>query len=437
MANPFIGGGDVHYEPGRVVTPLDLEITRDEETTARKLALERDQIAADLLETDESLDLLDAAIDDQMKGMQLPAGEIADAARKLCGSSVITWECYKKAKALLQAAPMILNGFDPVQLVFTDKITPRKGPVLFNCRDFDPEKFFDATYDTPGGNTSPEGSGGLDPSEIQKIAQENQKKWALLILFWNLLWGKPKINPKRLAEIEKQQENFTQLQEKVQALATAGKKSEAEALAKTLGMAKLPDLIREGRPAKVEHCLWEGKSGTELENVATDGKRAPNAAAVWCTPGHPSEYKNKGIPVMESGFILPILIGFLSIPPKVMLGVLKLHEKLTKKFIGLKKVPVAGKKLYKAWEGCTGLIFMPAYYINNIFIEACIWLALKPRGYVISVGEMDGEAPLDVSIDEKTTANLEIVDTPGGFVPIDCLTAAQEIVNKVNANAIQ
>ena len=449
MANPFAGGGKVQFIPSRVKSPLE-EVKQTDADAIRMMGVQRDLIAADLLEGDKYLDMLDAVIDDQMKDLQLPAGEISDAARRLCGSDTIDWDCYKKAKALLELAPAIAHGYDPVQLVFNGKIRKKVGPVIFNCKSFDPDKFFDSTTDDPATVTGADGTDPTlgefeEPGAVQQRARENQKKWGMLVFFWELLWGKPNVKASYLEQLKQNQSNLEAIQTRIDELNSQKKTEEAKALSSQIAFAKLPDLIREERPAKVEHLTWEPAktSDAPVENA----KDNPTAVAAikfdpWSMVSGDIKYYDRALPSNKQGFILPLLVGALGLVPKIVAKVLRIRDKLTKKLKKIKKVPVVGRGLYKAWAVCTGIIFLPAAFISNIFIDLCIWLAMKPAGYLIDVGAVppeyaDDMGDLSVEVDEKVSTTMDVEDTPAGFIPMECLAAAQEIVNKVNTDAVQ
>lgn len=441
MSNPFTGGGKVKYVPGKVKTPLEEDVPQEEMDALRAIALERDLLAADLLDGDRMLDLLDAAIDDQMKDFELPAGGAKDSARRLCGSDTINWECYKKAKELVRAIPMLANGYDPVQLVFGgDELTKRKGPVIYNCEDFDSNKFFDPTYesgDSPRGGMgiAPGETGTESPQDIQKRAHENQKKWGMMVMFWELIWGRPAIQERFLAQWQETKENIQALQDKIAALEGEGKKKEAEALAKQLAFQKLPDLIREERPTKYSQMQWEAfpPDRGPLDSIKANPKLA---AGAWINPWDQDEYADKGLPVIKQGFLLSLLIGALGLPVKVITKIIGLKNKIVSKFDVLDSIPVVGSGVFKAWKAIVDLIFVPYVYINNVFVEICIWLAMKPTGYKINVGKVPPEFEDDIGemgvASETVTDTLEVEDTPAGFVPPECMVAAQEVVTRVN-----
>lgn len=473
--NPFSSGGRIQYIPGRVKSRTDLpqDLTQSEEDAIRNLALQRDLVAADLLEGDKFLDMLDAAIDDQMKNFNLPAGEIEDAARKLCGSDSIDWECYKKAKELLRIAPWIAHGFDPVQTMFGTGITPSVGTKLMNCSEFNPNTFFPDISSIGSDNDVIPNGQGADPKlpklpfeEIQKKAQKNQKAWAMLILFWDLLWGKPEVKEPYLSQSKTGSLNVEQISESVQKvkqqaaeLRNKGQteladklEAQADKVAKSIATLQLPDTIRQERPWMVKHLKWEtfppgdaiddvlrSKSDGSLDNENFNNKSAAVAINLKSLFESRDKYYNKGIPAIKTGFVLPILITILSLIPKVSAPVFKLRKSFLEKITPFKKIPVVGKKIFNIIKG---IVSVPAFVfgcVNNPLIEACIWIAMKPLGYGVDIGELPdsfGDLGIVKSSTSDNITSLNLEDTPAGFVPLDCLSAAQEIVSKVHNYAV-
>lgn len=486
-------GGKVKYTPERVQSN-DADVEYSDADQIRNIALQRDLTAANLLENDILLDALDAAIDDQMKEFALTVPELYDAASNLCGGPTVTWECYKKAKELLKIAPWIAYGYDPTQLTFTDKFVKRAGNVVFNCKEFNADTFQNTGFD-PMKEVDDALNGGPNtetPSEIEKKARENQKKWSLLMLFWDLLWGKPVVKPSIPDEEARKQnidlinaeiaqlkansqdtsldpktgkEKFTEEQRK-------GKGVEADNLAKRLAQSEnLPNTIMLDRPRHPNQLQWTGKSGGPIEYnlnpvgpaskqvqqdslwkdpVSPGNAWVDDAQAVWVDYGsllgggdghgnHKDEdfYKDRSIPALKSGFILSILIGFISLVPKVVfyfvIGRVEFLKSI--KWMKTKKFPVVGRVFllpYKALKFIISIITAVAVVISNIFLEICIWLAMMPQIYLPNVSDL---APLPQT-PHTLKDMMEVEETPAGFVSMDCFVAAQEIVNRVNQEAV-
>lgn len=469
MANPFTKyGGKVKFTPGRVATDgRELaDVDQSMNDAIRNLALERDLVAADLLEGDKFLDMLDAAIDDQLKDFEIPGNEAADAASALCGSPTINWECYKKAKALLQVAPWIANGYDPVQSIFGDRLQKRAGKVIMNCQDFDPGTFFDGTSasgddnsagDSGSNDNKPTTDGGsADDSteslaEINKKAQANQKSWALNILFWDFIWGKPYVKDAVKEALAKANPGIDEYQEVIQDLRAVGRNDEADALAKQLTGTLLPNLIMKERPRTWKHLAWEAfpSKGTPIQYLtknkkASDTDFVSNAAGVWIDPWslvkEDDVYKDKGIPAVKHGFLLGLLIGALGLPVKTMGQIMKVRKKIVNLFKILKRIPIVGRKIFNAWKAVVSFLFIPWAYINNAFIELLIWLAVKPIKHSPDLGSVPPEyqdefGTPNSGTQESVTDKLDIQDTPAGFVPMDCMQNAQEVVSRVDTYA--
>lgn len=452
-------GGRVQYIPGKVrsnITPY--EYTNEDQI--KQLALQRDLTAANLLENDIVLDALDAAIDDQMKNFALTVPELAKSAQSLCGSPTVTWECYKKAKELIQIAPWITNGFDPVQLTFTDAFIPRAGNVVMNCQSYDPNTFPDpaAGIDAALGTTD---DATQSPNTILANAQDNQKKWALLILFWDLLWGKPGVRPNIVDNTTANQQDISDINNKIQSLQTqaqdptltdaqraAAKQQEAVLTDSITTKGNLPNVIMKDRPTVWTDLQWQGTSGpidNMLKSGGTDayvnpsdsGPWVSDAIAIWLDFGSiwfgPNDhYKDKSIPIINSGFILPILIGICSLVPKIGFFIIEGRQKLLSTIKGFKKVPIVGSLVYNGVKLMVNFMAAAPIAFNAIFIELCIFLAMHPIEYMPNVSDA---VPLP-SIKLPTTISLDVSPTPAGFVSMDCLTAAQDIVTRVNQEAV-
>lgn len=489
-------GGKIKYTPDRVKSN-DSNVEYSDNDQIRNIALERDLTAANLLENDILLDALDAAIDDQMKEFALTVPELYDAASNLCGSGTVTWECYKKAKELLRIAPWIAYGYDPVQLTFTDKFIKRAGNVVFDCKQFDPNTFHDTELNDPLDSSLDSSLKDLTvtPSEVEKKARENQKKWALLMLFWDLLWGKPVVKP-GIPDEEAMQQNIDLVNESIQQLKAdsqdvsidpktgkqkfsdeerKNKLKQADDLSARLAQSKsLPNTIMLDRPRLVKQLQWLSKDGSPIEynlksvsstvnsKVIQEQKdivwKAPespgyawsdNAQAVWVDyasllgggDGHGNHkdedlYKDKSIPAIKSGFILSILIGFISLVPKVVfyfiLGRVQFLKEIrwmkTKKILRVRifALPYVGLRLI------IGLLTAVPVVISNIFLEICIWLAMMPHIYLPNISDL-GPLP---ETPRTVNDNMTVEPTPAGFISMDCFVAAQEIVNRVNLESI-
>ena len=452
-------GGKVQYIPGKVESHIDpYQYTNEDQI--KQLALQRDLTAANLLENDILLDMLDAAIDDQMKNFALNAPEIAKQAQALCGSPIVTWECYKKAKELLQIAPWITNGFDPVQLTFTDKFVPRSGNVVMNCQNYDPDTFPDPS----AGINSALGLGDptLDPSTVQAAAQDNQKKWALLMLFWDLLWGKPGVKPNLPDSDTSQALDTDAITTQINTLTAQSQdptktpaqqaiaKSQAQVLAQQISSGQqLPDTIMKDRPTVWTDLQWQGASGNPLDNVLKSGQEeikvnatdstpwVDDAIAVWLDffsllSLSADHYKNKSIPVMKSGFILPILMGICSLVPKITFFFIEARQKLLNAIKIVKKIPLVGTAIYKLIQTIINYIVAIPVGIGNVFLELCIWLAMHPVPYYHNVSDSVPLPQTSIGLNTGMVPN----PTPAGFISMDCLTNAQDIVNRVNQEAI-
>ena len=466
-------GGKVKFTPDRVKSTIDpVEFT--DEDQIRNIALQRDLTAANLLENDILLDMLDAAIDDQMKEFALTAPDLYDAAMSLCGSPTVTWECYKKAKELLRIAPWIAYGYDPTQLIFTDKLQKRAGNVVFDCKQFDPDTFHNTGTDPMATVDSLTGTDDNDPntetpSEIEKKARENQKKWALLILFWDLLWGKPVVKP-GISDETSRQMSIDLVNEDIQKLKADGKNEEADALAKRLSNSKnLPNTIMLDRPRVTNQLQWSDKNEQPLESnfnpnllnpkflTKTEGvkemKVSPDdlseseypwnekSVAVWLDFASLTKakdlYKDKSIPAIKSGFILSILEGFLGLPPKVCFFFIKGRFEFLRKIKWMKTnntpiVKTIVRKFYTLLKLVIDLLTAVPVMINTIFLEICIWLALLPHHYMPNVSDTEPVSMSNTGLNQV----MDVQPTPAGFISMDCFVAAQEIVNRVNAEAV-
>jgi hypothetical protein len=415
----------VRYVPGRVKTPLG-EPRKRVEDNVRKLALERDIMAADLLEGDNWLDLLDEAIDNQLSGMAIeaPQTDLPDV-RKICRGEVITYDCYKKALEMLKAAPIVANGYDPTQSIFGNELTDRTGPKLTRCQDFDPDKFYDAV-DKEGNRTNGTGAAPSEALEKQKIslndassrAQENQKKWSMWTLFWDLIWGRGRIKDKYRAETVDH-----------------------------------PDIGKRERPSERKHLQWETFPPLEgpIDDVTIDKKfktkisyMDDRTAAIWVDPWDPlllrdQTIRNKGIPAVESGFLLGLIIGFLSLVPKSISLVFKFKKKVMDKLKKVRKIPIVGKAVMKGIDFLIGIMMLTPTLINDAFIEICIWLILKPNSYNADLGNVPEDAgTFKGEVDNRgVTSKIDILSTPGGWIPLDCFKSAQTVVNTVHNDAVQ
>jgi hypothetical protein len=459
-------GGKIQFTPERVQSN-DADFEYQDADQIRNIALQRDLTAANLLENDILLDALDAAIDDQMKEFALTVPELYDAASNLCGSPTVTWECYKKAKELLKIAPWIAYGYDPVQLTFTDKLTKRAGNVVFDCKKFDPDLFqkdgfdpmkaVDDEFDTE------------TPSEIEKRATENQKKWALLVLFWDLLWGKPAVKP-NIIDADASKKNIDEITAEINQLQAESqdttidpatqkpkftdeekkaKANQAKILGKSLGQeGNLPNTIMLDRPLVADHLQWQGKSDI-IPHITKSGQKevrkkgesadlpwVADALTIWADFGSffttYDRYKDRGVPALKSGFILSILVGFCSLPPKIGFFFIEKRIEFLKSIRVVKKVPIVGKPLFDLFKGIINLIVAGPVVFSNIFIEICIWLCLQPKGTLPNVSD-------EVSLPDTAstvTDRMDVEPTPAGFVSMDCFVAAQEIVNRVHIESV-
>lgn len=451
-------GGHVKYTPDRVQSNIS-DVQYSDEDNLRKLALERDLTAANLIENDILLDMLDAAIDEQMKEFALTVPELYEAATNLCGSPTVTWECYKKAKELLNIAPWIAYGYDPVQLTFTDSFIKRKGNVVFNCKEFDPDTFQNTTLDS-NVDKALNGDETISPNELQQIAEKNQKLWATLMLFWDLLWGKPKVKP-NIPSNKAKLATIKAINEEIADLRSKGKTEDADKLAKSLAvMGNLPNTIMVDRPEATSQLQWQGKNGAIEYNLKpVNGKQendvavnpsisAPgvpwndDAVAVWVDYGsmftQKDKYKDKSIPMLESGFILPILVGFLSVIPKLAFYFIKARVAYLKSIRWFYTKKVLGWHIYR-------LIYTPIKFfidaitsivaaLSTIMIEACISLAMLPRPYAKDISGDDATKIKDIP--QPVSMSMNVGDTIAGFVSMDCLASAQAIVNRVHQEAV-
>ena len=486
--NSFVGGGKIKYTPGRVKSDISAPYEYTHEDNIRNLALERDLTAANLLENDILLDLLDDAIDEQMKEFALTVPELAEAATQLCGSPTVTWECYKKAKELLRIAPWIAYGYDPVQSTFVDKFTRRKGNVVFDCKKFDPDAFHDLPNLDADIDDILDGGEEVSPSELEKAATENQKKWALLVLFWDLLWGKAWVKP-GIVDNDATKKNVEQITEEINKLKAESqdkekfpdkavrkaKAAEAEKLALRIGKnGQLPNTIMVDRPRVTKQLQCSTKDGANIENnlrnvgvisfdkddvrqmkIAADALPTgeypwvPEAAATWVDFASlfkmNDHYKDKSIPAIKSGFLLSILIGFLGLPPKVCFFFIKGRITFLRsiKWMTTWKIPLVKIKLFMKPTrdvGIWGLLrfvinsitAIPAM-VNTIFLEICIWLAKLPNKSIPNVSDAEPEIKMS---DTNLNDTMDVGDTNAGFVAPNCLVAAQEIVNRVNLESI-
>ncbi|HLD91512.1 MAG TPA: hypothetical protein VI911_10990 [Patescibacteria group bacterium] len=473
-------GGKVRYTPDRVQSDITTPYEYTDEDQVRNLGLQRDLTAANLLENDILLDMLDAAIDEQMKDFALTVPELAEAASSLCGSITVTWECYKKAKELLRIAPWIAYGYDPVQLTFTDKFIKRKGNVVFDCKNFDPDRFqtiqnLDADIDATLGTDSDVNT--ETPSEIEKKARENQKKWALLVLFWDLLWGKPEVKP-GIPDDDARKQSIDAINEDIQKLrvqsfdislvgkepkyTTAQRKEfglQADALARGLAKSEsMPNTIMLDRPKIVSQLQWQGRTGILPYNLkAINGiqsyeiKKDPaaiptepwneNACAVWVDFRSfftaTDNYKDKSIPAIKSGFILSILVGFLGLVPKTVFYFIKARVEFLGliKWMKVKKYPLVGrifKPIYTALKFIIDIITAIPVAISTIFLEICIWLAMLPKHHIPNMSDIEEIYISDTGLKQ----DMEVEPTPAGFISMDCFENAQAILNRVNQEAV-
>lgn len=461
-------GGKVKYTPGKVQSS-EAPFEYTDEDQVRNLGLQRDLTAANLLENDILLDMLDDAIDEQMKDFALTVPELAEAASNLCGSTTVTWECYKKAKELLRIAPWIAYGYDPVQLTFTDRFQKRAGNVVFDCKQFNADTFQKESFDASVEVDKALGTDGdtESPSEIEKKARENQKKWALLVLFWDLLWGKAVVKP-GVEDEDAKKANLDAINEEIQKLKTEGKTEEADRLAKRVSKSdNLPNTIMLDRPKITNQLQWADKGGNPLEtNLSTDHRLArfytkttgvkemkvspdqvpkdiypwaDGAVATWvdfASLFSTDHYKDKSIPAIKSGFILSILEGFLGLPPKVCFFFIKARFEFLRMISWMKTKKIFGvkvfKPVYEILKFAINIITAIPVMINTIFLEICIWLALIPNHYVPNVSDIEDIKQSDTGVNQA----MDVEPTPAGFISMDCFTAAQEIVNRVNQEVV-
>lgn len=478
--NTFVGGGKIKYTPDRVKSSIDAPYEYTHEDNIRNLALERDLTAANLLENDILLDMLDNAIDEQMKEFALTVPELAEAATSLCGSPTVTWECYKKAKELLRIAPWIAYGYDPVQLTMTDKMTRRKGNVVFDCKQFDPNAFHDLPDLDADIDDILDGPDEVSSSELEKAATENQKKWALLVLFWDLLWGKAEVKP-GIVDVDATKKHIEQLTEEINTLKAESqdttkfpdeavrkaKAVKAEVMARNLGKSNnLPNTILVDRPRITAQLQWSDKNGNAMESnlnqsfksqftiskdtdhvnqltrdptepgYAWDDERSVAAWVDFASLFTTDVYKDKSIPAIKSGFLLSILIGFIGLVPKVCFFFLKGRVKFLKEIRWMKTKKILGVKIFKPvyeiLRLAINLITAIPAMLNTIFMEICIWLAKLPNKSIPNVSDLESVPMSDTGLNDA----MDVVDTNAGFVAPNCLVAAQEIVNRVNIEAV-
>ena len=105
------------------------------------------------------------------------------------------------------------------------------------------------------------------------------------------------------------------------------------------------------------------------------------------------------------------------------------------KWMKTKKYPVVGKVFkapYEILKFAINIITAIPAMINTIFLEICIWLALMPNLYVPNVSDIE-KVPLSNTGLQQA---MEVNDTPAGFVSMDCITNAQDIVNRVHQEAV-
>lgn len=470
--NPFTEfGGKVKFTPERVKTPLDVAPTLTEEDSIRNLALERDLIMADLLEGDQLLDMVDEAIDEQMKDFEIPADELADDARRLCGKETIDWECYKKAKDLLRVLPWVASGLDPVQAAFGQRLTRRDGPVIFDCRKFNMDDYANALAGTGG---SQDTANPADPTnedeeelvtieELQAAALENQEKWAILILFWDFLWGKPHMREPWLTQSRLSDLDTDAIKANIAALREAGQDEEAEgleiALAEHVLTMDRSSIIFEERPWEDKHLKWEVYPPTEepvdLLGVGasftrgSDGRQIyhnydKRAAAIWIVPSSmfrlQDEYISLGIPALKSGFILSILMSITSMIPKITSGILKIRQKINETLSIFRKIPIVGERIYLAMKQFVSGLFIGFALINDAMISACVFLAMYPAGeFTPDFGEIpidDIETPRAVADYSSINRGMSPSPTNSGFIALNCFDSANRIKNKVDLQAI-
>ena len=180
------------------------------------------------------------------------------------------------------------------------------------------------------------------------------------------------------------------------------------------------------------------KSGqTEVYVNPTDSVQwADNAIAVWLDFGSiwfgPNDhYKNKSIPIIKSGFILPILMGICSLVPKIGFFVIEGRQKLLSTVKVVKRIPGVGTFVYNVVKLMVNFMSAAPIAFNAIFIELCIMLAMFPIEYMPNVSDAVPLPDIKLPIN-----NMDVSPTPAGFISVDCLTNAQDIVNRVNTEAV-
>ncbi len=426
MANPFLGGGNIRFIPDKVKAKPDLTAAEpSKDDRLRQAALERDLAAADMLEVDNLLDAIDAVIDDQMSGMELPS---IPGSEGFCKDDVITWECYKKAKELLRAVPNISYGYDPILGIYGPELVKRVGRYVLNCKDFDPDTFYNQV-DSNGqlavglgaigrGDKSEEATEPI--TDLYDKARANQKDWSIKVLLWEILWGKPEIKTSSNPSFDSE------------SLSDDEKSKIAQG-------GELPDVINNGRPKRYSDLRWEAypiSSGpVDSANDKRSAARAVNLKDITKTMKNPG----RGIPAVTIGFLLPILVGFIGLIPKVLKPVMNLRKKLDNKTKIFKKIPFVGKKIYGVVKVILDAIFYTPAIINNVFIEICIILAMLPKlpnlkqifedisNFFSDEESVAGGAGAILMVDNM----LNIQPTHGG-ISLECLEKAQAIVNRVN-----
>jgi len=107
----------------------------------------------------------------------------------------------------------------------------------------------------------------------------------------------------------------------------------------------------------------------------------------------------------------------------------------------LKKIPIVGNAAFRAINLLLGFNLLVPILVNDVFIEMCIWLAIKPFGYRGDFGKLEPDIKpqfdTDTAVvdDRGITKDIGIQDTPGGWMPYDCFMSAQTVVNTVNNEA--
>ena len=438
MANPFTGAGKVQYIPDKVKSPVgDIEIPED--YLARSLALEFDNGLADILELGEALDTLEEAANQQLADMDIPATPgTEDQIRRICDGDTITLECYEKALGILKALPQVVFGYDPVQAIHGTTIADVVGPKLTSCKDFDPNLFFGNNTETAedtANDQKTDQTKKVNLNELMERARKNQEKWAKWILFWDVIWGK--------ASMKEPFKSQSEENDSMKMMKTPG------------GTTNL--LPTQGRPQSLEQLMWEAfpPSAGPLDTVLRGGpypiseyktydQKVSSSAVIWKEPWSmigkgEIRVRDKGIPSIEVGFLLPLIIGLISLPAKVLELIFSIYAIIRKKMSIFKKIPIVGGAVFKVMTMQPDLIFGIVAVIQGIFIEISIWLAIKPFGYNPDFGSPDDAVPTinpQGAIDEKATTEIEIEDTPGGWMPLDCFKAAQTVVNTVNNDAV-